>query len=152
MESWYFAYGSNLLKRQMIERIGSTGSSDPGPRLAYLANYRLVFQHLDNVSPAFANILTPGTGICGMVYRLRPADFQILDGYEAGYERHSVTVTDDNGDFLDAIAYVMKSSQQLAIGKPKAEYLRKIVDGATQHGIPASYIESIKSSAQLATL
>ena len=39
-ETWYFSYGSNLSKQQMLRRTGSI----PMSQLACLANYRLAFR------------------------------------------------------------------------------------------------------------
>lgn len=147
MESWYFAYGSNLLKQQMLQRIGSLGNPAAIPRVAHLANYRLTFQHLDPAGPAYANIITPGPGVSGVVYRLNPADLQILDNYEAGYERQPVTVTDQLGESLTAVAYIMRPSQPATYGIPTTEYLQKIITGAGDHGLSEQYIGAIRLSA-----
>ena len=107
MESWYFAYGSNLWMDQMIERTGAINHVEQAPRIAHLANHRLVFQHLEKAGPAFANILRSGDGVVGVVYRCSPADFEKLDRYERGYERQAMMVTDIRGEVFPAAAYVI---------------------------------------------
>jgi cation transport regulator ChaC len=143
MAPWYFAYGSNLWMDQMIERTGAIGSAEHRPRIARLAGYRLVFQHWENGEPAFANILSPGDGLFGVVYRCSPADLEKLDRYESGYERQPIVVSDQNGEVLPAIAYVVKPAPVANAGKPSAEYLERIITGAKQHGLPEQYVENI---------
>lgn len=143
MESWYFSYGSNLSMDQMIERIGADGPAERGSRIARLANHRLVFQRLESAGAAFANILCPGDGVLGVVYRCSPAALEKLDRYERGYERQPVVVTDEQGQALAAIAYVVKSAQRASFGRPSDEYLELIISGARHHGLPEQYIDNI---------
>jgi len=148
MESWYFAYGSNLWKDQMVERTGAIGRVGQRPRIARLANHRLIFQHLQNTETAFANILCPGDGVLGVVYRCSPADLESLDRYECGYERQPLVVTDQRGEVLTAVAYVVRPAQVVKTGKPSDEYLERIVTGARQHSLPEQYIGDIVNIAQ----
>ena len=152
MESWYFAYGSNLWMDQMIERTDSIGNPENGPRIARLANHRLVFQRLDAADEAFANILCPGDGVLGVVYRCSQTDLERLDHYEGGYERRSITVTDQHGEVLAAVAYFLIPAQAAITGRPTAAYLERIVGGARQHGFPEEYIRNIAAIADSAIL
>ena len=138
MESWYFAYGSNLWMDQMIERTDAIGHPENGPRIARLANHRLVFQRLDAADEAFANILCPGDGVLGVVYRCSQTDLERLDQYEGGYEHRSITVTDQHGEVLAAIAYVLIPAQAAITGRPTAAYLERIVGGAGSMDFPRS--------------
>ena len=148
MESWYFAYGSNLWIEQMIERTGGIGQGEHRPKSAHLANHRLVFQHLEDNGPAFANILCPGNGVLGVVYHCRPTTLEKLDYYECGYTRQSITVTDQQGEMINAIAYVITPRQGVRPGQHSTEYLQRILTGAKQHGLPESYIDTIIAIAQ----
>ena len=143
METWYFAYGSNLWMDQMIERTGAIGHPEHAPRIACLANHRLIFQHFEDERTAFANVVCPGDGVFGMVYRCSTADLDRLDRHEDGYERQAITVTDSQGEVLTAVAYVVKTTQAARTGRPSAEYLERIVAGARQHGLPEPYIGAI---------
>jgi gamma-glutamylcyclotransferase (GGCT)/AIG2-like uncharacterized protein YtfP len=149
MDSWYFAYGSNLLIDQMIERTGAIGRADQPPRIARLAYHRLVFQPCNVGGPAFANILCPGDGVLGIIYRCQAVDLDKLDTYEAGYERRRMTVVDLAGDSLEAVAYVMQLLPSATTGVPTAAYLDRIVRGARHHGFPEEYISQIISTASL---
>lgn len=143
MESWYFAYGSNLWVRQMQMRTGAVEHAVHPPRVARLEHFRLVFQHIEGAGPAYANILPGGEGVLGVVYRCSEADMQRLDRYERGYDRQSVTVTDLHGEAISPIVYVMRPHPATREGKPSAEYLKRIVEGARLHSLPAAYIEGI---------
>ena len=140
MDSWYFAYGSNLWTDQMLARTGSIGDSAHKLRIARLANFRLVFRTLETGGPAYANILSPGDGVVGVVYRLSAAALATLDRYEGGYNRQSIQVTDEQGEVLTAIAYVMRPGPGVDFGQPSAEYLKRIVTGARQHSLPEQYM------------
>jgi cation transport regulator ChaC len=143
MDSWYFAYGSNLWMNQMLARIGSVGEPAHPPRVGRLANHRLVFQTLERGGPAYANILSPGNGVRGVLYRLSAAALVTLDRYELGYARKSVQVTDELGEDLSAFVYVMRPGSGVKFGKPGKEYLERIIIGARQHAIPESYIVEV---------
>ncbi len=143
MDFWYFAYGSNLLQEQMMERTGAIGQIAHPPKQARLENYRLVFQHLSEGYPAFANIQSPGDGVLGVVYRCSQADLEKLDHYECGYDRQTITVTDQQGEVLEAIAYIVKPVPTIHYGRSSEEYLAKIVTGAREHALPETYIDKI---------
>lgn len=149
MPSWYFAYGSNLLKEQMIARVGGIGPPENPPRIAYLSNHRLVFDQLSPTSPAYANIRSPGTGVWGVIYSLGEPELKIMDGFEGGYDRKSVFVTDKQGRIVNATTYVMKQVRTLKSGNPSQEYLDKILTGAKQHGLDESYIKTIVATAKV---
>lgn len=143
MDVWYFAYGSNLLREQMIERTGAIGHADHPPRIARLSGYSLVFQALEEDGHAFANIRRLVDEVHGAVYRCSPAHLSRLDKYESGYERLAISVCDEHGEILEAVAYVINPKQPVRFGRPSEEYLERIVTGARQHGLPESHIGAI---------
>lgn len=143
MDVWYFAYGSNLLVEQMIERTGAIGHADDPPRIARLSGYRLVFQSLEERGPAFANIHRSDDEVHGVVYRCSSAHLSILDVYESGYERLVISVSDQQGEVLEAVAYIVNPAQPARFGRPSDEYLDRIVTGARQHGLPEPYIDGV---------
>ncbi len=143
MSSWYFAYGSNLSSEQMIARTGRGESEELPPRRAILPHFRLVFQSLAFGGPAFANVLSPGDGVLGVVYRCSTIALQRLDKFEDGYERRPIQVLDEQGAILEAEAFVISPPALSGEGRPAAEYLKTIVDGARQHGLPESYIRDV---------
>jgi cation transport regulator ChaC len=67
MDQWYFAYGSNLSKEQMEERIGSSREA----RVAWLTGYRLVFNKRSKKDGTGKANIVPAAGatVWGVVYR-----------------------------------------------------------------------------------
>ena len=149
MRQWYFAYGSNLSIDQMIERTVANRPTEFDPRVACLANHRLIFQYLDDTGSAFANILAPGEGVLGVIYHCSQIDLQRLDDFERGYVRQSILVTDQHGEELAAITYVVDPGPNTIMGRPSAEYLERITTGARQHGLPEWYVHDIVAIAQI---
>ncbi len=147
-EQWYFAYGSNLWIDQMIARTGPADRGRPVSRIARLANYRLVFQSLSSDGQSFANIIrAEEEEVLGAAYCCAPGALAKLDGYERGYERRPVVVTDERGQRLPAVAYVMLAERGAKFGRPCSQYLWKIVTGARQHGLPEAYIATMVARA-----
>jgi cation transport regulator ChaC len=147
MDHWYFAYGSNLLSDQMVARTGPIRTGDERPRIARLANYRLVFNMLGSDGQIYANIVTPGGGVLGVVYRCGREALQKLDGYERGYERQELAVIDDHGVELPAVVYIARPGKVTAEGRPSDAYLQKIVSGAREHGLSEEYIRALEARA-----
>jgi cation transport regulator ChaC len=147
MDHWYFAYGSNLLSEQMIARTGPICNGDERPRIARLPNYRLAFNMLGEDGQIYANIVTPGDGVLGVVYRCGSKSLEKLDGYERGYERQALAVIDDRGVKLRVVAYIARPESVTAEGRPSAAYLQKIMTGACQHGLPEEYLRTLEATA-----
>lgn len=144
---WYFAYGSNLLKGQMISRVGPFRTDSERSRIARLLNYRLTFNMLAEDGNVYANIEAPGDGVLGVIYRCSHAALDQLDAYEGGYERREIVVIDDRGIELPACAYIAQPDAVTAAGQPSDAYLRKIIAGARAHGLPEEYIHAIQATA-----
>lgn len=147
MSEWYFAYGSNLLAEQMARRIGPLSPHENRPRRASLPHYRLVFNMRGEGDQVFANIQSPGKGVLGVVYWCSPEALARLDEYERGYERRRVLVTAEDGEQMEAFVYVAGPPNLVYGRRPAAEYLRRIVTGARQHGLPEAYIREIEVAA-----
>jgi gamma-glutamylcyclotransferase len=148
MNEWYFAYGSNLWIDQMAARTGPIGLGDDRPRVARLPDHRLVFNMLGEDGQVFANVVRPGEGVFGVLYRCGPECLDKLDAYEQGYERRRVLVTDECGLTLEAVVYVARADRVARGGKPSAEYLDRVVRGARQHGLPEAYVRTIEASSR----
>ena len=149
MDPWYFAYGSNLHHGQLLKRCGgSLSSSAERPRIARLPNYQLVFNMDGGDGQVYANIATPGAGVLGVVYRCGPAALATLDIYETGYDRLDVTVTDEQGNSLPAIAYIALRANVTGASRPNPRYLQTILTGAREHGLPEDYIRQLEMIAK----
>jgi len=141
---WYFAYGSNLCTAQMAAR---TGVAHAGrARRARLPGHRLAFNMRDGGS-TYANVVRPGDGVSGVLYWCGRRELAALDGFEVGYERVPVEVLDEAGVRLDAVAYVARPEFVTAGDHPATAYLRRIVRGAREHGLPEEYVRVIEAAA-----
>jgi cation transport regulator ChaC len=149
----YFAYGSNLDQMQMAQRC-------PGARIigvAQLANHRICFPRRSPVRDCAVASFEPHKGgvVWGVVYELDDDDLKRLDereGYDPvnptavnRYCRVDVTVSHAGGKRVEAVAYVAVPEDNP--GRPSADYMRHIVDGAAAHSFPDDYIKGLMAIA-----
>ena len=118
----YFAYGSNLDRRQFAARC-------PGSRpvaAAVLRGYRLAFR-----GGGHADIVRQKGGVVrGALYNVTARDAEALDRYEGVpvyYHRITVFVKDEGGRLHRALAYKMNSDVQAEA--PSLSYVLAIVCG-----------------------
>ncbi|GIW32793.1 gamma-glutamylcyclotransferase family protein [Meiothermus sp.] len=148
-DQWYFAYGSNLSRRQMEQRTGPIREA----RQARLDGYRLAFNKRGSDGTGKANIVPDGGAtVWGIVYLCRPDALREMDEHEgvAGghYARYGIRIRLDDGDELDAVTYVAGKAFIDDSLTPSARYLATILDGARQHLLPDDYIRSIEALAR----
>jgi gamma-glutamylcyclotransferase len=125
---YYFAYGSNLSKKQMAERC-------PGgkPKFsAVLPNYKLIFAGWSRHWKGGTASIKPfrGEKVKGACYELSESDFKKLDKYEdypATYDHMNVIVWTEDGDRSEAVTYIKKI--QFPETKMSPEYLAVIQQG-----------------------
>ena len=130
----YFAYGSNLNKKQMLVRC-------PGARpgfQAVLPNYKLIFTGWSREWKGGTASIKPvrGERAAGAVYEINEQDLKRLDRYEDypnTYDRINVLVIRDDGSASKAITYIKR--RQSDETKPSAEYLAVIRQGYRDWGI-----------------
>jgi len=125
---YYFAYASNLNKKQMRERV-----PDSKPMfVATLPNYKLVFAGWSRQwRGGYATIaLSRDDKVIGAIYELSERDLRRLDNYEGcpgKYKRINVTVFDEDGNAVEAVTYI--KAGQLDETQPSKEYLAVIQQG-----------------------
>ncbi len=143
--AWYFAYGSNMSRAQMRSRAGTILSE----RAARLENYELVFNKKARGGTATANV-RPAVGkvVCGVLYQIPETAFRNLDRFESApqhYRRIEVTVTDSAGNKYPAQVYIATKVEPGL--RPASHYLKTILEGAGEHGLPEEYIGAVKAAA-----
>lgn len=116
---------------------------------AWLPEYRLVFDKRGRDGSAKANLRRePGAHVWGVLYTLAPGDWETLDRSESGYARLAVSVlTQTAGESTRAETY--QSEQRLADERPRASYLRMVVEGARAEGLPDDYVRALAATAVL---
>lgn len=140
-ELLYFAYGSNLFWGQMQARC-------PGARLhsvVRVEGYELCFPMISftrsgmGVASIRAN---EDAYVEGVIYAVTPDDFRRLDHYESEgtkYRRDTIT--------LPKLGEVWTYFSRLDAGHhypPSEEYLNAVIQGATEHGLSAEYIDTLR--------
>jgi len=127
----YFAYASNLNKKQMRERC-----PDSKPRFtATLSNYKLVFLGWSREwrgGKASIRIFR-GEKVLGAIYDVSEQCLRQLDKYESSYDRLKVTVFTETGGAIPAVTYI--KTGQVEETKPSPEYLAIIQQGYRDWGI-----------------
>ena len=125
---YYFAYASNINKKQMLERC-----PDSKPEfIATLPNYKLVFTGWSRQWRGGVASIKPfrGEKVLGAIYEISEQCLRQLDKYEGyphDYTRFKVTVFDEDGEPTEAITYI--KAGQLTETKPSKEYLAVIQQG-----------------------
>ncbi len=142
---WYFAYGSNLDPGTFL---GRRGMRPQEARAGRLDAFELCFdlpvgpgeRGVANVRPK------EGARIWGVAYRLDAAACNHLDRTEGvprgSYIRLPVKVTTEAG-LLPAFTYHSAHGQPGR--KPSRRYLGLLLTGARYHGLPADYVEWLRS-------
>lgn len=134
----YFAFGSNVDPRQMVDRCPSAVPM----AAATLDGWRLEFAGWSRGwGGAVANIdLDPKASCPGVVWVMSAADLKTLDRFEGhpfSYRRQPVTV-DMNGRKVEAWTYIMDYVWQ--VGFPSASYIERITYGYDRFGLDATHL------------
>jgi gamma-glutamylcyclotransferase (GGCT)/AIG2-like uncharacterized protein YtfP len=126
----YFAYGSNLSKKQMQERC-----PDSLPKfIATLPNYKLAFTGWSRTWHGGTATIKPfrGEKVHGAIYEVSEACLRQLDKYETGYARKNVTVFDEDNQPHQTLTYIKTGQLQDAL--PSKEYAAVIKQGYRDWG------------------
>ena len=125
---YYFAYGSNLNQKQMLERC-----PDSKPKfMATLHNYKLVFVGWSRQWRGGMASIRPfrGERVLGAIYEISEQCLRRLDryeGYPANYNRFKVTVFNESGEPVQAVTYIKAGQSEET--QPSPEYLSVIQQG-----------------------
>ena len=128
---FYFAYASNLNRKQMKERCPNSKPLFTGT----LPNYKLVFVGWSRQwHGGKANIrIFRGEKVLGGIYEVSEQCLKRLDNFESPYHRVKVTVFNEDGEPVEATAYL--NAGQSEETKPSKEYLSVIQQGYRDWGI-----------------
>ncbi len=140
----YFAYGSNLSQPRMLARL---------PQAVYLGvarlpGYQFQLNKRGADDSAKANIIMsddPDASVYGVLYLMGDDEKLLLDSLEGeGYRSEEVAVEGPENTILDAFAYI---ALEPVIGLiPYDWYLRHIIHGAKQSGLPQAYVYQLKQT------
>jgi gamma-glutamylcyclotransferase len=131
---YYFAYASNLSRKQMAERC-----PDAKPKfIATLPNYKLIFTGWSRQWHGGVASIKPlkGEKVMGGVYEISERNLRFLDkheGYPSIYNRREVFVFPEEGEAVKAVTYI--KVEQSEETKPSPEYVATIQQGYRDWGI-----------------
>lgn len=126
----YFAYGSNMDERQMLERCPQSEKQE----IAELTGYEFFINKrgVANIRPK------KGKRVWGIIYNITEDDEEKLDKFEG--VKYGTNIK-DNSALLNVFYYVAKETNE---GQPREEYLEKITESAEAHNFPEEYIAELK--------
>jgi len=131
---YYFAYASNLSRKQMLERC-----PDAKPKfIATLPNYKLIFTGWSRKWHGGVASIKPfrGDKVIGAIYEISERDLRLLDRYEGYpniYNRREVVVFPEDVEAVKAVTYI--KVEQSEETKPSPEYVATIQQGYKDWGI-----------------
>lgn len=123
----YFAYGSNLVARQMRQRCPTSRPMARG----YLDGWQIDFGgHATTWAGAVANVVhSKASWVEGVIYELTFADLRALDTYEghpSSYIRRRLMVTLTNGQQRGAYVYVQSPESEGRRSRVSPRYFKAI--------------------------
>jgi len=145
----YFAYGSNMSRRQMAERCPDHEFLG----IAVLKDHALCFPRTSPIRKCGVAGLaeTPGAEVWGVVYRLHDGDLTALDrreGYDPAkphhvnrYNRQTIRVLMD-GRTVECLTYFARTEPGEHV--PSADYLATMIEGAVENGLPEEYVMKLR--------
>jgi gliotoxin/aspirochlorine biosynthesis gamma-glutamylcyclotransferase len=146
---WYFAYGSNM---QPATFEGRRGIAPLRVVVARLCGWRLVLDKppLLSVGGAMANVVEDAAAsVLGVAYALTPADFahvELTEGVLIGnYRRAAVHLTPLAGPSRTIAGFTLTSDRRDPTLRPSRRYLRLLVEGAEERGLPAEYVAWLRT-------
>ena len=141
----YFAYGSNMSVRRLVERVPSARVVGP----AELPGHRLAFHKVGRDGSAKCDAhqtRNPDHRVHGVLFLLAAEDRPVLDRYEGlgqGYEQKQVEIIVDGGDIITAFTYYATHIDPVL--KPFGWYKQHVVTGARENALPDDYVNLIEA-------
>lgn len=131
---YYFAYASNMSRKQMAERCPEAKAGV----VATLPNFKLIFTGYSRLRKgAVATIRgSQGDRVIGALYEISEAGLRKLDkheNYPVDYKHMDVRVFSGSGESYDAVTFIKAKLEEE--GQPSAEYRAIIQQGYRDWGI-----------------
>ena len=126
---WYFAYGSNLNKKQMLERVGEWKNC----KRSVLKNYKMVFNVKSRRWNGYTANIVPdeGSEVVGVVYELDESQIRKMDYFEKGSKVIDVILEAESGK-MNAVTYIWNREGSF---EPPERYKETILEGIEQHDL-----------------
>lgn len=148
----YFAYGSNMCTARLRGRVPSAGALF----VASLSGHKLKFHKLsrrDRSAKADAEHTGDAADtVWGVVFGLEEHEKPNLDaaeGLNSGYEEKEIIMKDGRGQEHEAVMYFASEPFKRSDLRPYSWYLRFVIEGARQHGLPPDYIALLEKTVSI---
>ena len=144
----YFAYGSNMSTRRLIDPSRAPSAIARG--VARAPGFVVRFHKIGQDGSGKCTPVEAGadTAAYGVLYEVAEAEVERLDRVEGvhtgGYRRRSIEVHPTAGGTTGAITYVAGAGHVDAARLPFDWYRDLCVAGAVEHGLPAGYVEALQ--------
>jgi gamma-glutamylcyclotransferase len=139
---YYFAYGSNMCTGRLRLRVPSAKPIF----VTQLSGHVLRFhkRSTDGSGKADSEFTgSPEDFVWGVVFEIdsgQKPDLDRAEGLGRGYEEKQIILKDCTDQSYRAWMYFASESHKNAALRPYSWYLRFVVEGAKQHGLPSDYI------------
>jgi hypothetical protein len=148
--TFYFAYGSNMDGSTLRGRRGVEWSR-AAPALARGWRLALDKPSLLGTAGAMARIAPdPSSEVWGVLYEIATSDYEHIEFTEGvlieHYRRSPIVVAPTHSwDLPEVDALTLTSEKNDASLRPSVRYLDLLITGAAEHGLPATWIESLRA-------
>lgn len=141
-EELYFAYGSNMVEEQMKERCKSAVKVGIGA----LNDHKIVFNRKGTYRPGGVASIEESEGqrVYGVIWKIHSSEFWELDEKEdpKAYVRRKIPVYTLSGEHHSC--HIYEAIPQRGVFKPSKDYLKTMVRGAKEAGLPDDYIKYLE--------
>lgn len=143
-DSYYFAYGSNMSRRYLYNVRGVWPTRGQPGRIE---NYEVDFLSpgISLIEPAFAYLVkAEKKSAYGVLYRVSRKDLARVERSEGAlYVWRTLPVRLASGQTVEAQTLVRLVPGDT--GMPSRRYLQILIEGASEHGLPAAYVSGLKA-------
>jgi gamma-glutamylcyclotransferase len=142
----YFAYGSNMLTRRL--RAPNRAPSAVPDSIGFVEGRCLTFDKVSSDGPGKCDIEATQDStnrVHGVLFRIATSEENALDcaeGLGNGYRKEKIQVLTANGQML-ALTYIATKKNRGM--RPYHWYKALVIAGAVEHGLPAPYIEWLRT-------
>jgi len=140
----YFAYGSNMARARLEQRVGTVEVLGRG----WLDAHRHRFSKLGADGTGKGNIEAhAGASVWGVVYRLAPQQLERLGEHEPGYRaiELELLLVDAGREVVRAVSY--QALRVVEMLQPTDAYVQHYLAGMREHGLPDAYCAAILGAA-----
>jgi hypothetical protein len=149
VNAWYFAYGSNMQRATLCERRGIVCQRALAARVP---GWQVVFDKppLIPIGESFANLVPdPNGSAFGVLFEIATEDLAHLDLTEGvligNYERVLITAHPLNDADTMVTAHTLTSARRDPSLNPSPRYMGLVIEGATEHSLPADYLTHLRA-------